>query len=134
MSKKLIVGSIIVLVVVAVGSFYGGTLYSKGQNKRPTGFDNLQQFRNRAGGDIVSGSIISSNDNSVVIQLPQNAGSKIIFYSDTTQISKSISGSVNDLSVGETVSVSGTTNSDGSITAQSIQIRPPNQNRGGPSQ
>jgi len=37
---------------------------------------------------------------------------------------KAAQGSMSDLSIGENVTVTGVTNSDGSITAQSVQVRP----------
>ncbi len=136
MNKKYLV-SILVIVMLAVGggAFYGGMIYGKGQNIRPEfTAGNFQGVRgNRTGttaadGSIVSGDIISSDTNSVTLLLPNNAGSKIIFFSDTTQISKYDAGTASDLTAGNSVSVMGTPNSDGSVSAQTIQIRPANQN------
>jgi len=129
--KMLIISGIIILLVVAGGSFYGGMIYGKNQNKRPSYAAGTFQTRiNRAGANgsgFISGNIISKDSSSITLQLTGNSGSKIIFFSDATQIGKMAAGTADDLATGTTVSVTGTANSDGSMTAQSIQIRPAGQ-------
>ncbi|MCX6722432.1 MAG: DUF5666 domain-containing protein [Candidatus Staskawiczbacteria bacterium] len=125
-----IIAGIIIIIVIG-GAFYGGMIYGKSQTPRgnfPGG--NFQTRINRGnGGNFISGNIISKDNSSITLQIPNNGGSKIIFYSGTTQINKSASGTADDLATGTSVSITGTTNSDGSVTAQSIQIRPAGQAR-----
>ncbi|OIO07392.1 hypothetical protein CO115_00755 [Candidatus Falkowbacteria bacterium CG_4_9_14_3_um_filter_36_9] len=54
----------------------------------------------------------------------RDGGSKIVFLSDSTSIGKTTDGTVADLEAGKQVTINGKDNSDGSVTAQSIQIRP----------
>ena len=133
---SLIITAIIVILVVAGGSFCGGMAYGKSQKSRagfPSGFNggNFQGARlNENGGNgFVSGDIISKDDTSITLKLPNNSGSKIIFYSEASQISKFTAGAASDLTAGTSISVTGTANGDGSITAQTIQIRPAGQNK-----
>ena len=132
----LITVSVIILLVVVGGAFYGGMTYAKNQKNSirnfQQGVNNLQGLGSRqlgGVGGLIMGDIISKDNNSLTLQIPNNGGSKIIFYSNTTQISKMATGTANDFSIGTSVSVSGTTNSDGSVTAQSVQIRPAGQDR-----
>jgi len=137
MKKNLILGAIAVLLIV--GSFYGGTLYSKskkvsGNNFAAGNFDpaNIRGGANGAmkrgganGGLFAGGEIITSDDKSITVKAI-DCNSKIIFYSQTTEISKMVSATSTDLAVGENIMVTGQTNTDGSLTAKTIQIRPKN--------
>ncbi len=134
--KKILPIIIIVVVIAGAGAFYGGMKYSQSKTVRPQQLQaNLGaslrggngSFGNRtgtgAGANFASGEIISKDDNSITIKL-RDGGSKIIFYSDTTEVDKFVAGTANDLEIGKTVTINGKTNSDGSIAAQSIQLRP----------
>ncbi len=133
--KKIIPIFIVVLLVVAAGAFYGGMKYGQSQRRSfngeqfgsqipsGNGFGKGTISGNRNGGGMLSGEIIAKDDQSITIKLP-GGSSKMVFYSATMEIGKFTSGALTDLAVGENVMVNGETNNDGSVTAQSIQIRP----------
>jgi len=127
MSKKTsITISIIVLIIIGGGFFYGGMIYGKGQSATSSTASSFLGLRGgRSGGaTTVSGNILSNDGSSIILQLPSSiGGSDIIFYSNATQISKFVSDTPADLTVGEQVSVTGMA-TKGEITAQSIQVRP----------
>ena len=83
--------------------------------------------RNTASGaSFVTGEIIQAEGDSATIQLV-DGGSKVILLSDAIEISKMTEGSLADLAEGTSVIINGTTNTDGSMTASNIQIRPEGQ-------
>jgi hypothetical protein len=120
---------IIVLVLVCLaGGFFGGMKYQ--QSKSPAfgrqfaGAGAGETGGNRANGSRpVLGQIISSDNNSITVKM-QDGSTKIVIVSDSTSINKAATGTKADLAVGQTVSAFGTTNADGSVTAQSIQLNP----------
>lgn len=67
--------------------------------------------------------IAPADAESITVKLTDGS-SKIVFFSDSTAISRQAEGSASDLSSGTSVIVTGATNADGSITAQNIQVRP----------
>lgn len=80
-----------------------------------------------AGGGFTTGQIMEVDSSSITLQLP-TGNSEIVFYSTSTPVTEPTVVSVSKLAVGTNVMVVGTSNSDGSLTAQSIQVRPGNPN------
>lgn len=142
MEKNNILVIILVAVLVGTGAFFGGIKYQ--QSKQPAfsrQFGGGQGARNGQGGTAglsgdrrsfrpVNGEIISTDDKSITVKM-QDGSSRIVMLSDKTEINKAASGTKDDLKVGEKVAVFGTDNTDGSVTAQNIQLNP--QFRAGPT-
>ncbi len=128
MNKKIV--SIVVIVAIAGISFYAGMRYGgnnvmNAQSARFAQGGNFGQRGTRGNGPgsgFATGSVLSQDANGITIQL-RNGGSQIVLISSSTPIMKSISGAQSDIKTGENVMITGTTNPDGSLTAQSIQIR-----------
>lgn len=117
-SKSMSLASSATSATVARGSFsgtFGGTAGARART---------------SGGGLVAGKIVSVDPTSISVALPNSTsttattGSTVVLYSTGTSILKSVIGSSVDLQVGNSVTVSGTSNSDGSVSANSIQIRP----------
>jgi hypothetical protein len=134
-------------VVVLVAVFYGGMMYGGNNvraalNSRGTAFGQngapgMRGARNIGG--FTAGQIIAKDANSITVSLQNGgpgmtgtggvassnqSGSKIIFLGTNTTVAKTVAGSIGDLIVGTQVSVTGTPNADGSVNAQTVQIRP----------
>jgi hypothetical protein len=131
MNNKIISG-IIGVVIIAGGAFYGGMVYGKssvptrgGSGQFVANANSIRGAGARGGmnGGFTIGEIISKDATSITVKM-QDGSTKIAFVSTSTQVMKSSVGSLGDLSVGTNVTINGTANSDGSITAQSVQIRP----------
>jgi hypothetical protein len=124
----------VLIVIASVGGFFGGMKYQ--QNKTPSNFrrqlgDNQGQRGSngqvqgqaRMGGRQTIGEITSQDDKSITIKMPDGS-SKIVILSNTTKYVKASDGTKGDLKIGDTVAVFGTTNTDGSLTADNVQLNP----------
>lgn len=139
--------TVIVAVVVGGAGFFGGMKYQ--QSKTPA----FGQFRANVNGQIgngrmmagngttrtggngfqpVSGEITSVDEKSMTVKLT-DGGSKIVILSDSTKVNETQEVDKSKLAIGSQVSAFGTTNSDGSITAQSVQLNPKMNRPGGTS-
>ena len=79
----------------------------------------------------ISGEILSADDKSITVKLADGS-SKIVLLTDKTVINKADIATKTDLKTGEKVSVFGQTNTDGSVSAQNIQLNPLNRAMGQP--
>ncbi len=133
MKKKLITQGVTLGIVIAGASFYGGMQYGKssaagaaslrGERFAQNGAMGGRTRVGQTGGGFVAGEVVAKDSTSVTIKLP-DGGSRVIFLSASTRIAKAAEGTLGDIAVGESVTVGGAANADGSITAQTIQIRP----------
>lgn len=131
---------LIIVLLVAAAGFYGGMTYQKSQRLSFSGGANGQfvgrRFMMGGTGNAqsmmpVRGEIISQSSDSITVKLPDGS-SKIVNLTAQTKVNKMTSGAVSDLKSGVTVTAIGTTNSDGSVTAQDVSIGT-FMMRGGPS-
>ena len=142
---------LILVIVFAAAGFYGGVTYEK--SHRPSfagGRFGGQGFGGGQGGSQgggagtaqrmtpINGQIVSQGNNSITVKL-SDGSSKIVDLTSQTMINKSTKGSTTDLTSGQQVTAFGSTNSDGSITAQAVNVgngmfrMRPGGSKGGPT-
>ena len=135
MKKLLLI--IIAIIIVGGGAFYGGMKY--GQNKSSLSDFSRQNFQDlspeqrqqlsqkklgdREGLNLLNGEVIDKDEQSLTLKI-SDGGSKIVFFSDSTKVSKTTDGLINDIEIGKKITVSGEQNSDGIYTAEIIQLSP----------
>ena len=132
--NQILITAVMVIIFAGVG-FFSGMQYQKSQATSFAGGNfagarngqagNVQGARGggRMGGGQVVGEVTSADNNSVTVKLADGS-SKIVLITSNTSISKAAPGTQTDLATGTRVGVFGTTNTDGSVTAQNIQINP----------
>ena len=136
-NKKIILAVVVVVVLITV--FCCGMFYSKNKTPNRGQFGQVgQNFdKNNLGGvvgmiglkgsgsfgNMTTGEILSKDAQSFTVKL-KDGGSKIVFYTDKTSIIKTTDGTLDDLVIGKNISITGAANPDGSINADSVQIRP----------
>ena len=131
---------IIAIISLALG-FGGGYLFKNYQvgkmrpnfgsqlpDRQRNGLElqNVQRPQNGQGsqagfGGMVIGEIISQDENSITVKI-QDGSTKIVILGDSTTYSKTQNIDKGELSAGNRVRVFGSANSDGSITAQNVQL------------
>lgn len=126
--KNSIIITVIAVLIVGAGAFYGGMKYQQmqrgarqfGRGQFGQGFGNGANVANMRP---VAGKIITADGKSITVEMPDGS-SKIVMISKTTTIIKAASASAADLKAGEQVSAFGSANSDGSVTATNVQLNP----------
>ena len=112
--------------------FFAGMKYQQGKQPSRADFQSRAGMRQqnlptgvqqRMGAGVIRGEIISRDEESITVKLPDDS-SKIILVAENTAINKATEGLIDDLKTGEQVMVIGQTNSDGSVAATQIQLNP----------
>lgn len=132
--NPILIGGVMLIVGVA-GGFFGGVQYQK--TKTPT-FGNFRMMGDRGGNFMqrggsgaagsrmaglnrVMGEVLTVDETTITVKLP-DGGSKLILLSDNTKFTKMDEGTKAEVAVGKNISVFGTTNSDGSVTATDVSL------------
>ena len=76
-----------------------------------------------AGSGLLNGVIAAKDSGSITLNT-RDGSSHVVLLTPDTNISKSVNGTIADIATGSNIIVSGTTNSDGSVSATLIQVRP----------
>lgn len=133
--SKTVIFSVIAIILVGGGAFFGGMKYQQSKLTRFNGNGGRMVFnangqprqgglgQNRQNFRPVNGQITNVDEKSLTVKMADGS-SRIVLLSNSTQLLKSQEANREDLKVGETVMAVGTENADGSITAQNIQINP----------
>jgi Cu/Ag efflux protein CusF len=134
--NTMIVVAVVLVIIAAGGGFFGGMMYQKNQTSSlgVTGANGSRQggnFAGRFGGQNsnfrpVRGQVLNMDNNSLTVKM-SDGSTKIVVLSSSTSFVQSTKAALSDVKTGDTVNVVGTQNSDGSVTAQDVQINPPQQ-------
>lgn len=133
MKNKIIIAVLITAAAVGGAGFFGGIKYQ--ENK---GSDLTQEFAQgeksekmgqkmgltAEGGEYkpVNGTIIDKDENTITVEMADGS-SKIIVFSDSTVFNETQEAAKEDLEVGKNITAFGTENSDGSVTANNVQLK-----------
>ncbi|HEV2339181.1 MAG TPA: DUF5666 domain-containing protein [Patescibacteria group bacterium] len=126
--------AVVLIVLTGIGGFFGGMQYqkSKAAGRAMMGGGGMGFYRGFGqggmggmgqNGGLVRGQILSVSGNTMTVKL-RDGSSKIVLLSGSTNLMKLAKAAASDLNTGETVMIMGTTNSDGSVTAQNVSINP----------
>jgi hypothetical protein len=121
-----IIWLIVAVVALGGGYFWGkaSVVISRGSYAGTGTFgSSTRRFAGAAAGSLAVGQISAIDSSSITLQLA-NGNSQVVFYSTSTPVTKPTIVSADTLTVGTNVMIGGTANSDGSLTAETIQVRP----------
>lgn len=146
MSKKKKILIVIAIIIALGAAFYGGMTYKSSNGSQntqgiaagalptggtmPAGGPTGGMPAGGPGGTAASsgaqnirGTVLSIDEGSVVVQLADNEGSKIVMLSADTQILETKVVASDALTEGKSVMIMGTKNDDGTVTANNIMLR-----------
>lgn len=129
--KNILAASAIALIVgIGAGYSIHGFISPSRGNGFPAGANGMGGFSsrtnqgaNKSPNGLLSGTVAKQDAGSITLNT-RDGSSRVVLITPATTVQKSVNGGLSDVTVGSTVFVSGSTNSDGSVSASSIQLRP----------
>ena len=134
--KNIYLVTAVVAILVGAGGFFAGMKYQQGRgfsmeamnDMRAGGMGNRMAGQRSVAGvqhtdnsGMIVGEVIDKDETSFTVKLADES-TKIVLLSESTTISKSEDAMTEDLETGARLMVFGEENSDGSVTAQNIQV------------
>lgn len=127
--KTYIIWVIVAIIALVGGIFWGKAMGASGAASTQRPFagafaSSTRGFAGRgagAGGSVYAGQVASISGTNLTLQLP-NGNSEVVFYATSTPVNEQASVPISKVAKGTNVIINGTANSDGSVTAQSIEI------------
>jgi len=122
MNKTIIVTAVIALVVGYGIGYFTHPAATQPQTARGN-FSGTGNLARGGGGGLLSGTVAKEDSGSITLNT-RDGSSHVVLITPATTVQKSVNGTLSDIAVGSVIFVTGSTNSDGSISASSIQLRP----------
>ncbi len=118
------IGIALIGLVIGFGAGYFLHITPTAQTAtRTSSFTGARGAAGATAGGFLMGTVAAEDSNSITLDT-RDGSSHVVLINPSTSVSKYVAGALTDVSVGSTVMVSGTTNSDGSVSATMIQLRP----------
>ena len=127
MNKNIVITTVVALSI----GLFGGYAAARASVPVSANVPNMNYIRGNAGGlrggnqnasGFLVGTVVKKDSGSITVDTRDN-NSHVVLFTPATSVFKSVAGSLADITVGSAVIVSGSTNSDGSLSANSIQLR-----------
>ena len=127
MSKNIVITAVVALSV----GLFGGYAAARASALASAGVPNASSVRGSARGlrggnqnanGFLAGTVARKDSESITVDT-RDGNSHVVLFTPATSVFKSVAGSLSDITIGSAVVVSGSTNSDGSLSANSIQLR-----------
>ncbi len=114
-----------VAVIALIGGIFWGKGMAAGESKQfaNSGYSSSTRgsFRTGSSGSVFAGQVSAISGSDITLQLP-NGNSEVVLYSSSTPVTEPTNVSISKVATGSNIVVMGTQNSDGSVTASSIEI------------
>jgi len=131
MQKNTIITGVVALIIGVGLGYFGSTAFAakapaRGTFARGTLTASSTAFArggNQASGGLLTGTVAAKDAGSITLDT-RDGSSHVVLLTPNTMVQKTVAGSLSDVAMGATVLVTGSTNSDGSVSATSIELPP----------